>query len=156
MKGVRGSSLGWGEMPWQTMQGKETQIKGLFLPLPPTSLASFEKDAGRELPTIPMASREDAGHYFTSLRPKLSALSKTQTHLEVPPKNTVHVVLIPKGEDCHRRQESQLSHFTEQKPEAENSAQIPLLLSKPLSNKVLLPGHPSTGHLSLVRGQTPF
>lgn len=77
MRGVKGSSSGWGQMPWQAMQWEETQIKGLFLPLPPPSLASFEEDTGRELPTKPLASREDSGHYFSSLRPKLSSLSKT-------------------------------------------------------------------------------
>lgn len=43
----------------------------------------------------------------------------------------------------------------EEKPEAEG-AKILLLLGKPLSNEVFLPGHPSMGHLSLARGQAPF
>lgn len=89
VRGLRGSPSGRaGEVPWQAMQREETQRNGLFLPLPPPPLASSEQDIGEGIPTLPLASRGDAHHDFSSFlrwwhsfppypRPELSSPSKT-------------------------------------------------------------------------------
>lgn len=61
----------------------------------------------------------------SSPSPELPSPSKTWTHLEVPPKCTVRALLIPNGEDLHRRQKPQPSHFTEEKPEAKRLRTMP-------------------------------
>lgn len=65
--GVRGSPSG--RVGGNALAGHEEggdSKRGLFLPLPPPPLASTEQDLGEGMPTIPLASQENACHNFSS------------------------------------------------------------------------------------------